>query len=688
MKTPFKHSRLNNQALSPAKRLRRALGKRSFWILALMMVGLSVLHYLTPQVRWMPFVSDPLGRHAVERIVFVLPIAGATFAFGLAGGLATLICALVVMLPRVVFFSPYPVDAVAETVAVGIVGYLVVWMIDTQEREKQLRQEAVTRMRTLNAVITIASESLELEQILGSTLEKIVEAVGTEAGCAYLLAPDGERVTLAVHRGFTAHTSADVAHPEMGEGLCERLNHRPGEVMLVGDLLTDEGGNSAFAGLGFRSLIVAPLTLRDEMLGGLACVDSRPNVFDEHDTRLFAAIGQQVGVAVDNARLHQNVARQLRIQQQLNEVSEKITSELELGRILPKVLQISKHLVGAAGGFIALVDRDGQSLSYPYLDNLPTELAQVTVSSHSGLAGEVVARGQPLIVNDYPGYANALPDFVAVGVQRIVAVPILSGDELFGTLGLVNFGQGEPFLERDVSTLCSVGRQAGIAIKNAHLYENFRFYVQQITQAQEEERKRIARDLHDDTVQALIALSRRLEALDAFDAQMPENAVQRLHELQQMTREMVQSVRRFSRDLRPSILDHLGLIPALESLLNDVAEQDDLRAELNVVGERRRLSPQAELLLFRITQEALSNARKHAQATHVSVTVAFSKQSVQVTVEDNGKGFEPPALTGDLASSGKLGLIGMAERVRLLEGTLEVQSQPGHGTRVVVNASR
>jgi signal transduction histidine kinase len=415
----------------------------------------------------------------------------------------------------------------------------------------------------------------------------------------------------------------------------------------------------------------------------MAFVHSQPNFFVRNDIHLLTTIAQQVGVAIENARLHHDVGRQLRIQQRLNAVAEQITSELELERILPKVLEIAKGLVGANSGFIALLDRDGRSLTYPYLDNLPDELAAVSVASNEGLAGTVVSSGQPLILANYPEYKNAIPEFVQAGVKSAIAVPILSGDKLYGTLALINLYDVYQFSEDDVATLGSVGRQAGIAIKNAHLYENFRFYVQQITRAQEEERKRIARELHDDTVQALIALSRRLEGLSALDGQRPEETLRRLAELQQLTHDMIQSVRRFSRDLRPSILDHLGLLPALESLMNDIADQG-IEPVFSVRGEKRRLAPQTELILFRIIQEALSNARRHAQASRISVALAFSSDAIQITVEDNGTGFTPPALTGDLAASGKLGLIGMVERTRLLEGTFELQSQPGHGTRIFV----
>ena len=389
-------------------------------------------------------------------------------------------------------------------------------------------------------------------------------------------------------------------------------------------------------------------------------------------------------MAIENARLHQDVERQLRIEQRLNEVAEKITSELELDRVLPKVLQIAEELVGADGGVIALFDRETELIGYPYLHNLPQELANVTVPKGEGLAGEVMSTGRPAVIEDYQTYAGAVPAFVEAGVTSVVAVPIASGDQSFGTLALVSLDEAKSFSDRDVAVLAGIGRQAGIAIENARLYENMRFYVRQITRAQEDERKRIARELHDETAQALIDLSRRLDDLATSGEQLSESTIERLEELHELIDGIWRGIRRFSRDLRPSVLDYLGLLPALEGLMADVKE-DGIETELRVCGDRRRLPPEAELALFRIVQEALSNVRRHSQASQVVTTVEFDRGRTRITVEDNGQGFEVPERTGDLVVTGKLGLAGMHERAQLLGGTLTVRSELGKGTSVVVD---
>jgi len=216
--------------------------------------------------------------------------------------------------------------------------------------------------------------------------------------------------------------------------------------------------------------------------------------------------------------------------------------------------------------------------------------------------------------------------------------------------------------------------------------ENLRYYLQEITKAQEEERKRIARELHDSSAQNLIALLHQLENLLTDKTKLPVKEAKALWGFYEQIRDTLQEVRRFSRDLRPSILDDLGLLPALEWVTEDLKNTYWVDVDLKVLGSERRLFPETELLLFRIVQEALRNIAKHAKATKAEVEIRFDEDKIAVTVRDNGRGFEPPENLGALTPTGKLGLAGMQERVQLLGGTVRLESEPGKGTRLSVEA--
>jgi len=216
------------------------------------------------------------------------------------------------------------------------------------------------------------------------------------------------------------------------------------------------------------------------------------------------------------------------------------------------------------------------------------------------------------------------------------------------------------------------------------MQENLRFYLRQVTKAQEEERKRISHELHDEAIQALVALSRRLDTMASKNKEISEDLSHDLEEIWQQINDVIREVRRLSQDLRPAALDRLGLLPALEWLASQVTEYSGIATNVNVIGKQRRLPEEIELVLFRITQEALRNMWRHSQANEAKIKVEFEKSKVKITVSDNGKGFSLPNKIEDLARDGKLGLTGMHERAQLIGGTLTVQSNPGRGTSITV----
>ncbi len=216
------------------------------------------------------------------------------------------------------------------------------------------------------------------------------------------------------------------------------------------------------------------------------------------------------------------------------------------------------------------------------------------------------------------------------------------------------------------------------------LRDNMRFYIDQITKAQEEERKRIARELHDETAQALAALSLNVEAIIRAREPLSKETLKSLEQLQDRIDRISEGVRRFSHELRPGMLDQLGLLPAVEWLADSIRETCGMTSCVEVIGTQRRLSDEVELVLFRVAQEALSNVRRHSEATEARVKLEFSPDKVRLDIIDNGKGFELPEALDDLAAKGRLGILGMEERVRLIDANFSVYSEPGRGTTVTV----
>jgi signal transduction histidine kinase len=499
-------------------RIKKLAGTRDFWIIGISLAICTFFHYYSPQTSRIFGVNLPMTRQAIVRIIFLLPVAAAAFAFGRSGGLVSLGIAVLVMLPRAIFLSPQPIDAFFEIVGIAIVGYIIVWMIDTQEKEKRLRQRAVEELETVNAIALTLTQPYDLGAMLEKALARTLEAIGSQQakGAIFLLDPWAQMLTMRAHQGLSLEFVARAQEIPLRECLCGQTAET-GSVLVVRDALKHPQHTRCLETQP-HSHVCIPLKARDRLLGVIDFCLPYSHPVDAIDREMFAAIGRQIGVAVENARL------------------------------------------------------------------------------------------------------------------------------------------------------C----------------ENLRFYVRQISDAQEDERRRIARELHDDTAQGLIDLSRRLDNLAATDEGLTPFATKRLEEILLRIENLLEGVRRYGRDLRPSVLDDLGLLPALESLMAGL-EQNGVEPRLETRGDQRRLSPEAELALYRIVQEALNNIRKHANASHVRIVVEFSADRVRVSVQDDGQGFEMPATLSDLATLGRFGFVGIHERVQLLRGTLTVRSEIGEGMTVVAD---
>ncbi len=213
--------------------------------------------------------------------------------------------------------------------------------------------------------------------------------------------------------------------------------------------------------------------------------------------------------------------------------------------------------------------------------------------------------------------------------------------------------------------------------------ENVRAYIQQITRVQEEERKRIARDLHDDVSPDIIVLIQKLDNITS--TQRPRAEVRAaLDEVREQAVMALEGLRATAQGLRPRIIDDLGLEAALEWIAEEFEHDQKIHIGVETTGMERKLSSETQILLFRIAQEALNNIRKHAHATKASIRLAVGESEIKMAVTDNGRGFKAPEKIEGMVSAGRLGLMGMHERARLLDGDLRIKSTVGEGTEITV----
>jgi len=373
-------------------------------------------------------------------------------------------------------------------------------------------------------------------------------------------------------------------------------------------------------------------------------------------------------------------------------------------------------------GVVYVLDAQGRVLFHPDPTQLGLDLGENPAVRHALASGAGAASGR--LGDGSPSLAS----FVTVGETgwRVlveepvddVIVPILQFSSVLpilvaiaGLLSLVTIffslrtivwplqslaeeaaqvtGGGFSGLQRDVGGVEEI-RQLQRTLRDMverirHYQESMRDYIDGITRGQEAERSRLSRELHDETVQGLVAVGQRLQlAQRALERGQTQVAVEGMGKTRELCQEMLSQLRRTIRALRPVYLEDLGFLPALETLVRE-ARDLGLSAEILIHGEPRRLRPEVELAAFRVAQEALSNTIRHACAQQVTLLVCFGEHELSLAVEDDGVGFALPDTPDTLTQAGHFGLVGMRERALLLGGRLDVGSQPGQGTRVTAH---
>lgn len=309
-------------------------------------------------------------------------------------------------------------------------------------------------------------------------------------------------------------------------------------------------------------------------------------------------------------------------------------------------------------------------------------------------AGEAI-----LVVQRRVGILEANAAAERIGVELSKREPTLQSQLGSGGRAIEAFISGESAEIPDFSLIkpdgSEVWLQPVVTVSDARMTEvvqvllrdvterhGFQNYAQEVVQAQEDERERIAHELHDVSVQSSVLICRQLDEIAAaFRARNTKAGAAKLAEARDTAEQMADELRRFSRDLRPLILEDLGFVPALKRLVSEMQERSQIHVRFEVRGEPRRLDRRAELVLFRIGQEALRNAEHHAAAERVSILLTFDTDVCRLRVADNGVGFVVPALTA-LVNAGNLGLLGMQQRARVVGGTCRVLSRPDEGTLI------
>lgn len=375
----------------------------------------------------------------------------------------------------------------------------------------------------------------------------------------------------------------------------------------------------------------------------------------------------------------------------LNAVAVAVTQPLRLEELLGKALEEVLRLTGIAVGAVFLLEDETAGLELKVYRGVTEQAAQSMIRLHlgDGACGGVLEKGEPVVVPDLRYYrAGAGALLREAGVYSLVHVPLVTRGTSLGTLCVASLTQKD-FPPEEVELLMAIGNQIAVGVENARLYtelarkERLRGeLLQKVITAQEEERKRIARDLHDDTSQALTALIYSLEAAEGRSK--GETSRARLAAMRQLATQTLEGVHKLIFDLRPSVLDHLGLFVALRWYAETRLQPLGIRLRLEEEGTTRRLPSQIETALFRVGQEAINNVVRHSGARNVRLRLHCDDTAVAVDLEDDGIGFDRNEVSRSADRTRGLGLVGMEERVGLLGGEIRIVSELGRGTSVSI----
>ncbi|MFN8223093.1 MAG: GAF domain-containing sensor histidine kinase [Gaiellales bacterium] len=363
-------------------------------------------------------------------------------------------------------------------------------------------------------------------------------------------------------------------------------------------------------------------------------------------------------------------------QRALVEAGIALTSELDLDAILDKLVATAAQLTGARYAALGVLSGDHSHVQ-TFVSFGLTEAEREAIGAPPygrGILGALITDPRPLRLHDLskdPRSVGFPPDHPPM--RSFLGVPVSNRGVIYGNLYLTEKESGD-FTEEDEELTILLAAQAAVAIGNARRVE--RDVLARVVETQETERRRLARELHDGTGQALTSILLGLSSVE--HAPTVEAAREAASQLRGLVVATLQDVRQLSVELRPKTLDDFGLDPALRRLGQTVRETTGLDVQVETRVGSARLASEVETAIYRIVQESVSNVLRHAAASHISIVATRRDDRISLVVEDDGRGFDT-----SLPAEG-MGLEGMRERVSLLDGTIEIDSAPGHGTTIVV----
>jgi signal transduction histidine kinase len=532
------------------------------------------------------------------------------------------------------------------------------------------------RLRALlDAGIALSSE-LSLDALLQKTVEAAVALTGARYAALGVIDESRNGLERFVQTGIDPATHAAIGELPRGRGILGLLieDARP---LRLHDL-SEHPASTGFPPHHppMRSFLGVPVLIRGVAWGNLYLTEKAGgDGFTEEDEEVVRLLASQAAVAIENARLYESATHWSQQLEALHEVLRSIVGETQLPRLLELVARRLRELVEAEAILIVRPTPGGSLRIAAVAGSITEDWLGRRLDPRHSKTGRVLEGRRSVRVDDVfsdPEIDQQLAR--EQGLRSAMFVPLVVGNRALGVVIVQNkLGADTRFSDADLRLAEIFAGRAAVACDLSERVD--RDTMRRVIEGQELERRRLARELHDETGQALTSILLGLKSIRSANG--PQAAVQAEEEVRGLVVQALQEVRRLAVELRPKALDDFGLLPALERLAETSGERAGLEIHVQANLPAVRLPGELETVLYRLVQEALTNVLKHAEAQTVSILLTLQDGSVSAMIEDDGRGFTVGETREDA-----LGLLGMQERLSFLGGELTIESAPGAGTTV------
>jgi GAF domain-containing protein len=549
----------------------------------------------------------------------------------------------------------------------------------------RLLQETEDRRResvALGRVSQTLAQSLHPVVVAQRVVDSVRELLGVMSAFVYRVAPGTGALEETARSGQWPRQDRPLHHPAgtgaVGLAVAIRRAVASRDVLTDPRLTFASEARALIEVSPIRAVLAVPLTVKEQVIGALALFDGDGRVFTAEDGRLAQAFADQAAVALENARLYTDAERRRAESDTLAGLVRTISATLDLESVLHHVAAAARELCGSDIAHILLRDPESDTMFARFgVGFTRGDSEHPRIQRGKGAGGIAWDTGRPFQTSDRlgdPRVRDAYSDVVErEGVVATLVVPIWITGQVEGLLYVSN-RSARVFTEHDEAVLIRLADHAAIAIQNATLFSRLQGLSGRLMEVQEAERRHLARELHDEIGQLLTGLRLTLEVPEPPSTVVAE----RLALAQSLVAELLDRIRALSLDLRPSILDDLGLLPALLGHVERYTSQTKMRVHLEHSGLDRRFAAETETAVYRIVQEALTNVARHGMVEDVTVRLWATDDVLGVQVEDHGAGFDPETVSAGRSG----GLAGLRERAALLNGHLTVETRPGRGVRL------